>query len=111
MAITPATKESEMSKITLATFKSFIRKNKNIHIMTHRQFDGMVDGCVDNLTKTFNPIVLNERHAQHTLNIAGLWLVLGGGDRFYPYLDDSFKGITVTNCCGSYTIAIPNQGE
>ena len=96
-----------MSKITLATFKSFIRKNNNLHLMTHRQFDGMVDGCVDNPDKQFYPVIIEERHTQHTLNIAGLWLVLGGGDRFYSFEDHSFTGITVSNCCGSYTLATP----
>jgi hypothetical protein len=71
-----------MKKITMATLKSFINKNKAaLFINVLSEFDGMTDGCESRdggfqkiEVKTFEP---------HTLGIKGLWLVGSSRDNFY----------------------------
>lgn len=100
-----------MTKTTKTTFKSFIKKNRaNLLIRVDSKFDGMSD-MVERVKDDFGPIVETEAHLEHTLGIQGLWLVLGGGDRFRPYEKDGFVGIEVYNCCGSCVIAIRAEGE
>jgi hypothetical protein len=95
-------------RITLATIKSFIRKNReSLLINCKSSFDGMVD-CVmptdeNGFTKALNPD--EGRNFENCLGIHGAWFVLGGGDRFYPYEDESFKGYEVYNCCGRFILA------
>ena len=90
---------------TLATFKSFIKKTPNLYIATKSSFDGMVDCCMPCDNQGFTPIEAREGNQEHTLGIAGVWLVLGGGDRFYAFEDDNFKGFEVYNCCGHFYVA------
>jgi hypothetical protein len=94
-----------MKKITLATVKSFIRKNPNLYINCKSSFDGMVDCVMPNDNQGFEPIKPSDRNSSNTLGIEGAWFVLGGGDRFYPHEDDNFEGIEVYNCCGSFILA------
>lgn len=96
-----------MSKITLATVKSFIRKSKNLHIKTKSQFDGMVDCVMPTEDNGFTLALPSERHLENTLNIAGAWFVLGGRDYFSAYEDDNFKGFYIFNCCGSFYLVEP----
>ena len=90
---------------TLATFKSFIKKTPNLYIATKSSFDGMVDCCMPCENQGFTPIQASDRNHEHTLGIAGVWLVLGGGDRFYTFEDDHFIGFEVYNCCGHFYVA------
>jgi len=99
-------------KITLATFKSFIRKNRDaLLIRTISHFDGQCDG-VRNVHDTFHPIVgfdpVAERQhiCSHNLGLAGVWLVLGGRDYFRAWSDETHSGIYVSNCCGSFILAV-----
>ena len=99
-------------KITLATFKSFIRKNRDaLLIRTISDFDGQCDG-VRNVQDTFHPIVgfdpVAERQhiCSHNLGLAGVWLVLGGRDYFRAWSDETHSGIYVSNCCGSFILAV-----
>lgn len=95
-----------MKKITLATVKSFIRKNPNLYINCKSKFDGMVDCVMPCNNQGFEPIEPDPRgFCRNTLDIKGAWFVLGGGDRFYPHEDDNFEGIEVYNCCGSFILA------
>ena len=51
-----------MSKITLSTFKSFIRKNEGkLFIKCKSSFDGMTDCVEQNSNATFRPIQKLER--------------------------------------------------
>lgn len=94
-------------KITAATFKAFVRKNRaNLHVMVAREFDGMVDGSVEG-SKVFRPAQPSELSETHTCGVRGVWLVGRSRDWFQPFNKDGFTGIEVSNCCGNYVVAIP----
>ena len=103
-----------MKKITLSTLKSFIKANSgNLFINVHSDFDGMTD-CVQTLKGGFVPatpdktVSKDSSYYESTLGINGVWLVRGSRDYFSPYEKDGLKGITVSNCCGSFTLAVKN---
>jgi hypothetical protein len=94
-------------KITLATVKSFVRKNRPaLLIKVRAKFDGMVDGLEWDRAADFSPALDTDRHAEHTLGIQGAWFVLGGGDRFQPFESDTLVGYEIANCCGYFTLAV-----
>jgi hypothetical protein len=96
-------------KITLATFKSFIRKNADALFVNEKSsFDGMVD-CVTACEGGFAPAEALDKFESHTLGLRGLWLVGGSRDYFKAYEDDKFVGIEVCNCCGRSIVAVAKQ--
>lgn len=107
-------------KITLATIKRFIEKNRaQLHISTRSRFDGMQD-CVDSCRdQSFRPITAPNRDGKafapspydrdNTLGIAGAWFVFESRDSFSLYEDRNFTGFEVYNCCGSFVLAVPKQ--
>jgi len=97
------------SKITLATFKSFIKKNQDkLLIKVSSNFDGMVDGIVCSNDKSFTNIKKSDfGDARYDLGICGVWLVGSGRDYFSKLELDGLEGIEVSNCCGSFTLATP----
>ena len=100
--------QTTTKKITRATFKSFIKNNKNLFLNNKSSFDGMVDGVMP-IHDGFKPAVLTTRHEnsfKYNLGIEGVWLVGSSRDWFRHYEDDQFIGIEVTNCCGDFILAI-----
>lgn len=96
-------------KITLATFKSFARRNKGeLFVNVNSSFDGMVDGCTSQ-HYGFVPVTEHADHAENTLGIPGVWLVHGSRDHFTAYDDGVYAGIKVCNCCGHFILATQNQ--
>ena len=93
-------------KITRATLKSFVKKNREkLYINVKSDFDGCVDGCVDK--KGGFHLALEDGtlgYNYHTLNIQGVWLT--GRDYFCKFEDGCFKGIEVSNSCGCFILAI-----
>jgi len=103
-------KTNDMSKkITLATLKSFVKKNASaLHINLKSKFDGMTDG-VEQCKDGFSPATQNEwslSHPSHTLGYLGVWLVGSSRDYLYAYEDEFYTGIKVSNSCGSFIVAI-----
>ena len=97
----------ENKKITLATFKSFIKKNaENLLVNEVSSFDGMHDCVMSSEKIGFTKITKTENNVNHTLGIVGLWLVGSSRDYFRTYEDEKYTGIEVYNCCGSQIIAI-----
>ena len=95
-----------MKKTTLATIKSFIRKNEDkLHINLQSRFDGMTD-CCESCHAGFEKTVKTDRCAENTLGIEGAWFVKGSADYFRPYDDGKFKGYEVYNCCGRFVLAV-----
>jgi len=95
-------------KITLATVKSFIKKNRaHLLIKKSSSFDGMTD-CVMPVESEFTPALQPDegRNFKETLGIHGAWFVFGSRDYFYPFEQDGLVGYRVSNCCGSFTLAI-----
>lgn len=96
-----------MSKITLATFKSFVNKNRaSLLISNKSDFDGMVDGVRDCESKGFRPVSPPIPFTRNTLGISGVWLVNGCRNYFTAYSNDGLEGIEVTNCCGNFIVAV-----
>jgi hypothetical protein len=93
--------EQKKKKITLATVKSFIRKNADsLWTKTQTSFDGMID-CVSKVDEEWKPANVNEiLESKHRL-----WFVGGSRDYFQPYEKGAWKGFEVYNCCGSWLVA------
>lgn len=98
-----------MPKITKATFKSFVNKNKDrLFIKTLSSFDGMTD-CVTEVKDNFSPAIASDhalKQPAYTLGLHGIWLVGQGRDYFEPYEAEGFKGYEVYNSCGSFIVAV-----
>ena len=97
----------EGKKITLATVKSFIRKNReDLMIRNRSSFNSMTDGvegCADSSYRKAEP---TERNVSNTLGIMGAWFVGSSRDRFMPVDSDEHEGIGIYNCCGSFDLVI-----
>lgn len=105
-----ATSENTSNKITMATLKSFVRKNAGqLYVMNLSDFDSMTDGVRQCDGSQFRPATPSDvRNGEnHTLGIAGVWLVGRSRDYFNSFDSDGFKGIEVYNSCGNFVIAIP----
>lgn len=101
-----------MKKTTLATIKSFIRRNlADLHIMTTSRFDGMTD-CVE---QTENPQIRTADVSKFNpadssqMGIPGVWFVGGSRDYFNAVTTHGFIGYEVSNCCGTWMILIPGS--
>lgn len=93
-------------KITLATVKSFIKKNNGqLFINVKSQFDGMVDGCVS-LFDGFIKAESETKMIDATFGIKGAWFVRDSNDYFKPYESENLVGIEVSNSCGRFILAI-----
>jgi hypothetical protein len=94
-----------MSKITKSTFKAFLRKNPRPFIKVGSSFDPMVD-CVTPVGDSFKVARDANYPCENNLGLAGVWLVGGSRDYFTEYADSLLRGIRVSNCCGSFTVAV-----
>lgn len=96
-----------MKKITLATIKSFIHKNKdNLHISNKSNFDGMIDCVSDCNDKSFRKAEISDKTHKNELGVKGVWFVFQSRDYFNEYIDSSFQGFEVSNSCGRFILAI-----
>jgi len=93
------------TKITLATVKGFIKKNNEIYIKVESNFDDMTD-CCEKLNDEFSLIGTTSTNKENTFGISGAWFVLRGGDYFSAFENETYKGIEVYNCCGSFILAV-----
>lgn len=99
-----------MKKATLATLKSFVKRNReSLLVKVRSSFDGMVDCVMPVEDNDFSPALDTERCTRSTLGIHGVWLVLGGRDYITRIETDDLVGLEVTNSCGSFSVAVPKQ--
>lgn len=104
---------NQRKKITLATFKSWMRKNEGrILINVKSEFDGMIDGC-ESCRDGFRALMpaTARNSSAHNLGFNRCWLVLGGRDYFERYEDDGLIGIEVSNSCGRFIVAVNKQRQ
>ena len=96
-----------MSKITIATVKSFIRKNReSLLIKTGSRFDGMTD-CVQQCeNQNFRPAMSTDHAIERTYGINGVWFVGSSRDYITPFERDGLRGFNIYNCCGSFDLAV-----
>ena len=99
--------QNETKKITKATLKAFIKKNRaKLFVKVGSMFDSVSDGLITQRSG-FSPATSRENsHAGHDLGINGVWLVGGSRNSFEGFNADGFAGIRVDNCCGCFTVAI-----
>lgn len=96
-----------MAKATMATVKSFIRKNPdNLLIYAKRRFDGMTDGCESTGETGFSKAIRTTTHVNNTLGVQGAWVVGGSRDYITPFEKDGVKGFEISNSCGSFSIGV-----
>ena len=97
---------TKTKKITLATIKSFIRKNDGaLLINVTSRFDGMTD-CCESRNGGFEVAQKTDRCSENTLGIEGAWFVKGSRDYFKEYSDGERTGYEVYNCCGRFVLAV-----
>ena len=106
-------------KITRATVKAFIKRNReNLLIKVESDFDGMQDMVVS-VEDTFTPAeprkywdrergceVEGNPENQNTMGLVGVWFVGSGRDSCSAYETEFYRGFRVSNCCGSWIVAI-----
>lgn len=92
------------TRITLATVKSFIKKNPELYFRLKSSFNGMTDG-VEDVKDQLSPATRTENNLSYTLGIEGAWFVGGSRDYFSNYSDGTYEGIEVFNSCGSFILA------
>ncbi len=94
-------------KITLATIKAFIKKNRaTLLIEQTSRFYGMSD-CVETcMGHSFGPAQPADHACENNLGIAGVWFVFGSRDYFEVIDSDKVTGYRVYNCCGSFNIGV-----
>lgn len=92
-------------KTTLATIKSFIRKNSdNLFINEKSSFDGMTD-CCESLNNGFQKVQKAESNFKNNLGIQGAWFVGNSRDYFYTYNENGYIGYEISNSCGHFILA------
>jgi hypothetical protein len=91
--------ELKDKKITTATFKSFIKKSKELFVETSYSFNGMIDGIEMNTDKKLIPV-----EKENAIGHNGVWLVGSSRDYFTFVENETHFGIEVYNCCGCETL-------
>lgn len=100
------------TKITLATIKSFLRKNEgSLFVSYDGYFDGMTDCYQPSLDKSIKPLEGSfDKDNKSTLGFPALWFVGGSRDKFAPkeieFNGVKYTGFEVYNCCASFTILV-----
>lgn len=87
-------------KITMATLKSFIRKNAgNLYVKELSSFSGYTD-CVEKTEMDWTHV-----SAENAIGHQGVYCVGSSNDSLAHYKDDKYIGIEVYNCCGCGILA------
>ena len=96
----------QTKKITLATLKSFAKRNKErLFVKNLREFDGMTDGVEECRNKNWIPSSLITSNYYQS-GIDGIYTVGSSRDYFKLYEDSEYIGVEVYNCCESSILAI-----
>ena len=92
-----------MAKITKATIKAFVKKNKEqLYIAHTSRFDGMIDGI--RMEKgAFKKASFADDNG-HNLGVQGAWFVNQSNDYFTVFESESFVGYEIYNCCGCFKL-------
>lgn len=98
-------------KITLATLKSFAKRNENnIFFKVKSDFDGMTD-CVQSVKSNWQKSEIVEPNNYYQSGIKGIYTVGSSRDYFGIYEDEKYFGIRVSNCCGSSILAVKKETD
>jgi len=89
--------ELKAKKITVATLKSFMRKNPNFRVFEKYSFDGMIDG------NSSAQAGIKEWDFDKTIRL----VLVGSSGNYLQFVEKTgYYGINVYNCCGSYDIMV-----
>lgn len=91
-------------RITLATIKAFIKKNKGqLYIQVTSELDSMTDGLRFN-SEGFKKA--EQGDMENELGVKGAWFVGFSRDHFRKFESVCFIGYRVSNSCGSFNLAV-----
>ena len=94
-------------KITLATVKSFIRKNSDkLFIKVRGKFDSMTDGMEFYENAGFQQAEKTNEQIDYTMGINGAWIVSSSKNFINAYNEDGFTGYRISNCCAAFILAV-----
>jgi hypothetical protein len=106
-------------KITVATVKSFIKKNRSrLMVEVKSSFDGMQDmvtrcegGFREATPRTYwsqdaRGYVAVSEDCKYSLGILGVYFVGGSRDSCSRFETETLVGFEVSNCCGTWKVAI-----
>lgn len=96
-------------KITAATIKNFIKKNRDkLHLLVESSFSGNSDMVEPTGNKEFKPVVAtrDNDYAERTMGIRGVWMVGQSRDYISAYNKDGWQGFECYNACGTFVVAI-----
>lgn len=97
-------------KATIATVKSFVKKNAGkILIDVHGSFDPSEDGVRYKENHGFTLAEMVEP-TTNTLGVKGAWFVGRSRDFITAFEKDGLQGFEIDNSCGSFVIAV-KKGE
>jgi hypothetical protein len=110
---------TKTKKITVATVKSFIKKNRSrLLVEVQSSFDGMQDmvtrcegGFREATPRTYwsqdaRGYVSVSEDCKNSLGINGVWFVGGSRDSCSRFETETLIGFHIYNCCGSWKVAI-----
>jgi hypothetical protein len=106
-------------KITVATVKSFIKKNRaELLINVRSAFDGMQDMTCDTGDSGFTAAKSRVYYCRetgkdvpvshdnpNTMGVSGVWFT-HGRNSCSVFENETHNGYTVYNCCGEWTVAV-----
>lgn len=96
-------------KITLATLKSFAKRNsEKLFVKNISSFDGMVD-CVMPLKSEWRKTTISDDKGYYRTGIQGIYTVGSSRDLFTLFEGSGYTGIEVYNCCGCSVLAVKND--
>jgi len=96
-------------KITMATVKSFIRKNRYaLRISSRTQFDGMCDGIMPTADQSFVRAYETDTHMDATLGVQGAWFT-NSKNYLQRFEEAGMIGFRIQNCCGSFDLAVETR--
>lgn len=97
----------DSKKITIATVKSFIRKNAiQLYIREKSSYDAMHDGTKFSDSGWIKNTIAVDATDKHEMGINGIWFVGNSRDHFNKFEDELFAGYEVYNCCGTWIVGI-----
>lgn len=100
-------KLKESNKITLATLKSFAKRNSDkLFVKSVSSFDGMTDCVESSRDSSWFSTTISDKTNYFKTGINGIYTVGSSRDYFTLYENSEFIGIEVYNSCGNSILAI-----
>ena len=100
-------KLKETKKITLATLKSFAKRNSDkLFVKSISSFDGMTDCVERSQDSSWFKTTISDNDNYYRTGINGIYTVGSSRDYFNLYEDSEYIGIEVYNSCGNSILAV-----